>query len=250
MNNIFNKLDEDYVKLLQDFNPAKPTSKENDIIKLYHTPSRNYITASARGISSDSVGSSTLGYIITECYKCSIEEKYKAILVFLNKLYTRTTDIKEVEKVKKELVQYLDTKEPTSRAKSLSYIDDYTNGYEKNFFYLVEFTIGKNKLIKYGITNKQPRLRFAQIKSDIKSNYSNFKIDVEPLMIIHCENSERFEDEIKMLVSEYDLKQTNYSFKGSSETLNISTKTELVHSIIEPTITKYKAKLLYSKKAK
>jgi len=244
---IFDKYDEDYMKLLQDYNPLEPTEEEADIISHYKTPNRSYITASARGIAYNELTDiNVLRYIVTKCYKCSLEEKYWASLVLVHMFYKRTSDDKFLQEAKDELVPCLNALEPVSKMKSLVHIDEATEGYDKNFFYLLEIGIGVNKLIKFGITDQAPRTRFAQIKADIKANYTRSAIEIEPVLIIHCEDSVKFEDEVKKLISEYDLKRTNYRFKGSSETLAISSKSLLVHDIVEPVLMKYKAEVIYS----
>ena len=237
-------MNKDYESFINDFYPWKLTEHQKALLDQYSTPNRNYIKSSARGIGYDEVTLEVLQYIIETCHQCSFEEKYLAILVVLRKAYLEnkndglvTIIIKEA---KKELIPYV-LIETKKKIMNLKFVDTLTQDYENNFFYLVEITIGVNKILKFGMTNSQPRKRFAQIKNDIASMYNRQSVTIKPLMIIHCDNAESFEDEIKIRFIEQDIKASGYNFKGSTETVGykeLDDALDIINTVAEESQTK------------
>ncbi len=250
---IFDKLsrNKDYKFLIENFNSAKPNIEQQELIDKYHTPNRSYIKPSARGISYEDVSLDTLRYIIETCYECSTDEKYQAILVIIYETYLMYKSDKNINiilaEAKEELIPFVLV--PTKKKiVDLSFLNDATKDYDNNFFYVAQITIGANKILKYGFTNSKPRKRFSQIKSDIESKYNRQEIVIEPLLIIHCKDASKFEDEIKVILSENHIQATGYNFKGSSETFQIKNKDTIIDDIILPLACKNDGEVLYSLK--
>lgn len=240
---IFNALKTDYIRKLKSIDVYNFTADEQNIISEYRTPNRNYITSSARDISGEEVDLETLEYILSKCHKCKTQEKYEASLILLSKLVADNVAKELIDAAKEELLEYIST-EAKKSVTDLSFLDESIKGYENDFFYLIELTIGKNKILKYGITDNNPRARFAQVKSDIKFNYKSFALSVKPLILLHCTNNTEFESELKSLLIENDLYRTNYDFKGSSETVPTN-DIEATISLIDVVAQKLSATQLY-----
>ena len=239
---IFETLKPNYADTLKSVDVYNLTPEEQSIIENYRTPSRSYISNSARDLNSKEVDLETLEYILTKCHQCKEQERYEASLVLLNKLVVAKQTREQLESAKKELIENLSA-ETQKNVVDFSYIEECIKGYENSFFYLVELTIGKNTTLKYGITDK-PRARFAQIKSDVKTNYSKYGISVKPLMLLHCRDNKKFEEDVSILLVENDIYQTNYKFKGSSETFS-SKYLDTARALVKITAQQLAATILY-----
>ena len=90
----------EYKTLIEDYNPAKPTSTDEDLIQSYKTPSSSYIKMSARGKNFHDVSADVLEYIINTCHQCSFEEKYRAILIILHMLYAQHKSEKNINDIR------------------------------------------------------------------------------------------------------------------------------------------------------
>ncbi|SMP86079.1 hypothetical protein SAMN06313540_10231 [Epsilonproteobacteria bacterium SCGC AD-308-E02] len=108
----------------------------------------------------------------------------------------------------------------------MSFLD--IGDHSDNFFYIIEISIGANKILKYGKTNSLPRLRFAQIKNDIKENYRKFHISIKPLVLAYYNDIAEFEDMVKVSLSEHNIGSSNYKFAGSSETFSLKDKDKVL----------------------
>ena len=243
IHDIFKKFDPDYVDLLSKYNPTDLQPPYINTIQSYKVPNRSYLRPSARGVDLMNVSSDILEYIIFQCFTCSIKDKYEAILVVLHKVHESKASQKEVEAIKEKLM--LTLKEPLPLRVDYSFISDVVGKHEDNFFYLLKISIGANTILKYGITDDDPRKRIAKIKSDIKVKYANQKIHVELLLLLHCKDNKTFEEEIKLLLSEHDVNASGYHFKGASETIPIGFKDTVIRYIIEPTIKRFDAEVLH-----
>jgi hypothetical protein len=241
---IFSKFKQpDYELFIENFKPQLATKEELKLITTYRTPSLCYIKSSARNVSFNDVQIDTLHYIIVTCYMCTPEQKYQATMVVIYKLYLDQKDLALVQEAKDELIPFLNGVKPIEE--DFSFLNDITSKYNDKFFYLIQIQIGVNDILKYGITNRQPRVRFAQIKTDIKYKYGNQGISIKPLLIIHCDDNKVFEDEVQSLLSENNINTTGYSFKGSSETIPSKCRQIVTDEIIVPLVAKFSAKLLY-----
>jgi hypothetical protein len=209
------------------FNPVQTSQEHQELINAYTTPKRSYITASARGVDLDDVSIENLEYIVVGCFKCTSKQKYEAIIVSLWKLYNKYKCTEKIESAKRELICHLEFTD-NALVNDLTYIDTAIQGYERNFFYIIEITIGQNKILKYGITLNSPRTRFNQIRHDVKSHYGKQHIIITPLAIAYFEEVEVFEQRFKSSLLERDIGVTGYKFKGSSETFKIEHKVRLV----------------------
>lgn len=234
----------DYASKVKSFNPDEPTAEHLALIEMYKTPSRSYIKPSARNLNYIDVGLDTLQYIITTCHQCSFEEKYQAIIVTILKLFKESSDLVIVEEAKAELIPYLNG-EPIKKLVDLSFIDELIKGYSHNFFYIIKISIGANSILKFGKTNQSPRLRLTQIKSDINANYKQ-SVTVEPVVLVHCEDVSKLEEEVKVLMSENNILQTGYNFKGATETFSSKDIKSVIGSIVPCVVKKHKAAFIYS----
>jgi predicted nucleic-acid-binding Zn-ribbon protein len=227
---IFDKLKDDtdiLILKINNFNPEQMDAEYSELLQNYSTPNRSYITVSARGISADEVEVDTLQYIIKECFKCSEAEKYQATIIVIHKLFQKHNDLDLVQEAKEELTLYL-LSGTVSENEDMSFLDKHIGDYTDNFFYIIEISIGTNHILKYGITNSLPRKRFAKIKSSIKEKYTRQRISIKPLVLVYCPNVGKFEDIVKVSMSEQNIYQTNYQFAGATETFSIKDKTKML----------------------
>lgn len=241
--NVFKLLETDYVSKFIECNPIELKEEELALINNYKTPSREYLKRSARNISYKDIALDTLEYILSTCHQCSMQDKYEAALVTLHKIaMLPNISAKEIEDSKKELLAYIEITQPD--VIDLSYIDDATKGHEDNFFYLVEISIGVNKILKFGITNSNPRKRFSHLKSDIKGRYVNHAIVITPLVLLHAEDSVSFEENFHNKLIENNVIKTKYDFKGTTETFQTK-HLQLALELLLPNIRKKEASILY-----
>lgn len=232
-----------YQQKLENYDVAKPTDEYEDLISLYKTPNRSYVKKSARGINVSDVNFDTLEYICETCHQCSMAEKYEACVVLLHKFYEQSKKIDRTTELKKDLLQLLNP-DIVNNITNFSWLDNFSDGSQK-IFYLLRIKIGSNNLIKYGISSDRLRNRLASLKSDIQVNYKNQSLEIEPLLLVVCEDNEKFEQEVKMLIGENGLQTANYSFGGSSEVLNHKHKHTLLNGIVLPTVEKFKDAIVY-----
>ncbi len=223
---IFDKLKDDtdiLILKINNFNPEQMDVEYSELLQNYITPNRSYITISARGISADEVEVDTLQYIIKECFTCSEIQKYQAAIVVIHKLFQRHNDLDLVQEAKDELSNYLSIGS-TIDSVDMTFLDESIGDHTDNFFYIIEISIGANKILKYGKTNSLPRLRFAKIKNDIKENYRKFHISIKPLVLAYYNDIAEFEDMVKVSLSEHNIGSSNYKFAGASETFSLKDK--------------------------
>ncbi len=233
----------DYSEKIKGYNLQEPEAEYIDLINSYKSPNRAYIKASARGLSSKEISFYTLSYIIETCHQCSLKERYEAIIVILQKFYDENQVNSIVDEFKEKLIDTLNS-EPENTTSSFEWVDKYSDG-NNQIFYFLDITIGSNRIYKYGITSDKLRQRLASIKSNIKDNYNRQTLAIKPMLIIECADNKLFEDEIKILISEYNLKSSNYNFRGYTETLTSGSKDVILNDIIKPTILKFESKVLY-----
>lgn len=245
---LFKKYTEiNYIDLLLKFNPSQIDSDYQTVIDTYKTPSREYIKKSARNLSCEEIELETLEYIITTCRECSLKQRYEACIVSLYKIYTEHHSSRDdIEKIKSELKQYLDDSGYIV-IEDWAFLSDAVEGCSFSFFYLLEISIGANKIYKYGITHSHPRKRFSQIKSDIHSAYKNHYVQIIPLLLFYIEDLEKYEEEIKTTLLEFGVFNTNYAFKGATETFCESRKQVVLEEIIIPKGSRFNALVIYDK---
>ena len=220
----------DYRLKIQSFNPLEPQQEYVEIIAVYRTPNRSYIKTSARNLNTNDAELDVLTYIIEECHQCSEQQKYEASIVALHQFHQMRHDVALTNQLKQKIMDSFDYNEGGNEP-NYEWADKYSNGTQK-IFYLLYITIGKNKLVKLGITNDRLRQRLAGLKSDIKDKYK-YALHVEPLLIIDCEDNELFEDEVKILILEHGCVNTGFNFRGSNETFSIKCKDELMSIAIK-----------------
>lgn len=220
----------DYKLKIQLFNLLEPQEEYIEVISAYRTPSRNYIRPSARNLSAKEVNFDLLVYIIQHCHQCNMQQKYEASIVALHKFHEIKRNAALTDQLKHKLIDSFDNAEGASEP-SYAWADEYSDGSQK-IFYLLSITIGNNELIKLGITTDRLRNRLAVLKSDIKSNYQKHYIHIKPLLIVDCVDNEALESEVKILMMEHGCQNTNYNFRGSSETFSIKCKDVLVATAI------------------
>jgi len=220
----------DYKLKIQLFNPLEPQQEYIEIIAEYRTPNAGYITTSVRNLNSEDVQFKTLTYIIETCHQCTEQQKYEASIVAIDKFHQMQHDVVLTNTLKQKIMDSFDYSEASNNS-NFEWADQYSDGSQK-IFYLLSITIGKNILIKLGITSDRLRQRLALLKSDIKSKYKQHYILIEPLLIVYCADNEEFEREVKILIMENGCQNTNYNFRGSSETFSIKCKDVLVAAAI------------------
>ena len=221
----------DYKLKIQLFNPLEPQQEYANLIVAYMTPSRLFIKKSARNIGFNDVELDTLVYIIETCHQCTEQQKYEASIVALHKFQQACNDVALTNQMKQEIMDLFDYSKE-NHASDFAWADQHSDGSQK-IFYLLNIMIGANKLIKLGITSDRLRQRLAVLKSDIKSNYQQHYIHIEPLLIVDCTDNEQFENEIKIVAMEHGHKNTNYNFRGSTETFGIKCKDVLIQAAID-----------------
>lgn len=221
----------DYKLKIKLFNLTEPQQEYIEIIAAYRTPNRSYVKTSARDLSAEDVDLEVLVYIIEHCHQCNMQQKFEASIVALHKFHEMKRDVALTDQLKQNLIDLFDYTERGSEP-SYAWADEYSDGSQK-IFYLLSITIGRNRLIKLGITSDRLRQRLALLKSDIKSKYKQHYILIEPLLIVDCADNEEFESEVKILIMEHGCQNTNYNFRGSSETFSIKCKDGLLSIAID-----------------
>jgi len=238
--------EDEYIEKIKSFNPVSLSDEFQDLISNYKSPSRSYIKASARGVVENKIKVQTLQYIIENCYECSSLEKYQAIIIVLYKLFQQKNNVQIVDDAKLELLKILQ-KPKEKQVNDLSYLDNLVESYKSNFVYVTEISIGSNKILKYGITDKLPRKRFTQIKIDIQQNYTNHCVVIKPQVIVYSKHNKEIEDDIKVLLAENNIIKTGYTFKGSTETIHCKYYKKL-YEILQDTLSNYPDNIcLYNK---
>ncbi len=232
-----------YQQKLENYNVAKPSDEHVALIASYKTPNRSYVKQSARGINASDVDFDILKYICETCHQCSMAEKYEAIVVLLHKFYEQSKEIIRTTELKAGLLQLLNP-DIVNNITNFSWLDDFSDGSQK-IFYLLRIKIGSNNLIKYGISGDRLRNRLATLKSDIQVNYNNQSLEIEPLLLVACQDNETFEQEVQMLISENGLQTASYKFRGSNEVLHYKHKNTLLNGIVLPTVEKFKDMIVY-----
>lgn len=237
----------DYSVDLANIDTSEFTEDEIKLVNEYRTPNRGYIKSSARAIGSDVVTYKTLAYIAETCHECSIAERYEAMVVTLYKFHEENSKPIRTKELQAKLVSALKQDVNTGN-ENLGWVDEYSTG-KNNIFYLLEITIGVNKMFKFGITSNRLRQRIATLKNDIKTNYDKQAIIIKPLLIIECDEKELFENEAKILISEHNLKGVNYNFKGHTELISYTSKDLVYEKIILPIQNQMSCKLLYDSRS-
>lgn len=235
----------DMSSMIDSYDYKSPDKNQLKIINNYKVPNKNYITGSARGNAYSEVELTTLDYIINKCFKCKDEEKYHAALVLLYKFYKDTKDTQDTNLMKENIISSF--KDSGVQVKDFKYLDKYSSD-NNELFYIVEITIGNNKILKYGIASKSLRSRFIQLKSNIRENYSRQNVDISPILIIECPDSEKFEYEVKQNIKNYEYSSTGYRFKGHTETLSFKHKEDLLKIIIPIAMKEFTSTIVYSEK--
>lgn len=232
----------DYRLRIQSFNPTEPQQEYVEIIAAYVTPSRDFIKKSARKLGINDVELDTLAYIIETCHQCTEQQKYEASIVALYKFYQTCNDVVLTNQMKQKIMDAFDYSE-ASNTSNFDWADQYSDGSQK-IFYVLQIVIGKNKLVKIGITNDRLRRRLNNLTTDIKHNYIN-PLYIEPLLIIACANNELFESEVKILAMEHGCVMSDYNFRGSSEVFSSKCK-DRVMSIAIDTANKSSDSILFN----
>jgi hypothetical protein len=212
----------DYKLKIQSFNPLEPQQEYVEIIAAYMTPSRDFIKKSARKLGIEDVSLDTLAYIIETCHECTEQQKYEASIVALYKFQRACNNVVLTNQMKQKIMDSFDYSE-ASNTSNFDWADQHSDGTQK-IFYVLQIVIGKNKLVKIGITSDTLRQRLAVLKSDINRNYIKNALYIEPLLIIDCADNALFEKEVKTLILEYGCEPTNYNFRGSTETFSAKHK--------------------------
>lgn len=212
----------DYRLKIQLFNPVEPQQEYVEIIAAYVTPSRDFIKKSARKLGINDVELDTLAYIIEICHQCTEQQKYEASIVALYKCQQTYNDVVITNEMKQQIMDSFDYSD-ASNTSNFVWANQYSDGSQK-IFYVLQIVIGKNKLVKIGITSDKLRQRLAALKGDINRNYIKNALYIEPLLIIDCADNEQFEKEVKTLILEYGCEPTNYNFRGSTETFSAKHK--------------------------
>ncbi|MDP2077339.1 MAG: hypothetical protein Q8J85_04785 [Sulfuricurvum sp.] len=220
----------DYKLKIQSFNPVEPQQEYVEIIAEYATPSRDFIKKSARKLGINDVELYTLAYIIETCHQCTEQQKYEASIVALYKCQQTYNDVVLTNQFKQKIMDSFDYSE-ASNTSNFDWADQYSDGSQK-IFYVLQIVIGKNKLVKLGITNDRLRRRLTTLTSDIKRNYTN-ALHIEPLLIIACADNELFESEVKILAMEHGCVISDYDFRGSSEVFSSKCKDTVMSIAID-----------------
>jgi hypothetical protein len=234
--NVFNKFKTpDYSKKIMEYNPFNPTPEHEELLQNYKTPSTEYISKSARALDKDQVKLDTLEYLIERCYQCTEDERHQACIVTLYR-FSLEASVDLVNEAKTELADILQSK-VTKRTFDTSFLKDVTQGYSKSFFYLLKIEIGVNTIFKYGITKNDIRARLAQIKSDVDNKTPrNNSAYIEPILLIHMDEVEELEEEVKAALQMNNIITSGYKFSGHTETFKNSdydTAIELIKSSVK-----------------
>jgi len=228
-----------YSSILEELNIEEFTDAYKNIVDQYTTPKRAYVKTSARGLNAKEVDFETLAYIYDSCHQCSQKERLHAMVVCLHNFYNKTQSVSKTQELQKQLVKTMKT-DKTNANLSFDWVDEFSK--DNHIFYLLEITIGNNKMFKFGITSNRLRQRIATLKHDINANYTKQALSIKVLLILECEDNKLFEDEVKILITEYNFKQPNYSFKGYTELLKCDNQ---VYTLIEQVSNKYNSKILH-----
>ena len=233
----------DYSSEIAKIDIQEMNDMHQSIIQKYITPNRAYIKQSVRGLLAKDVSFETLTYIYETCHQCTENDRFRAMVVCLDKFYKETKSVFKTEQLQKQLVGIMKN-DKQNRIDSYDWVDKYSHN--NNVFYLLEITIGVNKVFKYGITSNRLRQRIATLKNDIKARYNNKYLNINVLLILECEDNEVFENEIKILISENNLQRPNYDFKGSTELLKHNDR---IYGLIDTASKKYNVTNLFDLKA-
>lgn len=237
----------DYQNDLRKINIAEPDEQIRKIISSYKTPNKSYLSGSVRGLECTEVSFETLNYIIFECFKCNDKEKFEAMILAMYKLYNECEEhkkIKAVEMLREDFLSYWAN--PVASQQDFKYLDKYSQNNEQ-LFYLIEITIGNNKILKYGITDDKMRKRLSLLKANIKDRYKNQHISFYPLMLIECSDNIKFEEEMKIAIIEHGFEKSGYGFKGYTETVKYKYQYELIAKVLNPLLKDLNAKVVFTK---
>jgi hypothetical protein len=221
----------DYKLKVQLFNPVEPEQEHIEIVAAYRTPNRSYVKTSARDLNAEDVDLDVLAYIIEHCHQCTELQKYEAAIVALHKFYQKSNNVALANKLKQKIMDSFDYSE-ASNSSNFEWADQYSDGTQK-IFYVLQIVIGKNKLVKIGITSDRLRQRLAVLKSDINHNYTKKALYIEPLLIIDCVDNTLFEKDVKTLILESGCVPAKYNFRGSSEMFSAKHKDVIMNIAID-----------------
>ena len=96
--------------LINTFNPEHLTIEHQKLINSYKTPNNNFMyIKDSRNLNINEVTYDTLRYIITKCYACSDEERYKASIIVIYKMYmSKRYNLLTLNKAKDRAIYFLE----------------------------------------------------------------------------------------------------------------------------------------------
>ena len=242
---IFNKFKTpDYSNKILEYDPFNPTPDYAMFLHNYKSPSKEYISNSARALDKDQVKLDTLEYLIERCYQCTEQERYQACIVTLYRFSLESAE-DSIAEAKIELASIMQYK-TTKRTFDISFLKAITQDFSNSFFYLLKIEIGVNTVFKYGITNNDIRARLAQIKTDVNEKTPiNNSAYIEPILLIHMSNIKLLEEEVKTSLQLNYITTSGYKFSGYTETFKQSDYDSTI-SLIKSCLDTFECKLLYA----